>query len=396
MPFVDATGLQIKTIEEILDELSTQQKAEIDATLNTAPDEPLGQMNGIFAAQLREVWEVAQVAYNGFNPDAAEGFLLEKLSALTGTVREGATKSTVVLDVDVDAAVVLTAGTHFANVVGDPDNRWTPVVDFTSIGGVQAVEFEAEFAGAVIANSGTITVISTPVVGWNSATNPLDAVVGNEIDTDTQLRTRREEQLRVTGSATLDAIRADVLIDPDVLQCTVFENTSNFPDASGLPGKAIEVVVFDGTPPALTDDAIAQLIFDTKPAGILAYGLESGTATDSNGTFHPVGFSRPTEIEIWIELFVSVDITTGYAGAAALEAALVALNNTDLFQGRDVIANKLTEIAMSFDGIFDVTSTQLGFSAFPVGTVNLSIGQREIARLDTSRILITEALLPLP
>ena len=91
MAFVDASGLQIKTVEEILDELATQQKG-IDANVNTDPDEPIGQMNGIFAAQCREVWEALAVAYNGFNADAAEGFLQTKLAALTGTVREAPKK----------------------------------------------------------------------------------------------------------------------------------------------------------------------------------------------------------------------------------------------------------------------------------------------------------------
>ena len=398
MAQVDETGLQIKTIEEILEELSTQQKAEIDSALNTNPDEPIGELNGIFAAQLREIWEVAEVAYNGFNPDAAEGFLLEKLSALTGTKKEGATKGTVTCDIDIDIGTTLLSGTHFANVVGDPDNRWTPQADFTSpSSGVHPVVFEAENVGAIIANSGTITVISTAVVGWNSVTNPLDAVPGKEIDTNEELRKRREEELRATGSATVDAMRADILADPDVSQCTVFENVTDTTDLlTGLPAHSLEAVVFDGTPPVLTNAAVAQLIWDTKPAGILAFGLESGVATDTLGTFHTMGFSRPAEIEIWIEIFVSINIATGYAGSAALEAALVALNDSDLLLGRDVIANRLTEIAMAFDGVFDVTSTQLDFSEFPVATANLVIQPREIARLDTSRILVTEALLPLP
>lgn len=399
MAFVDATGLQIKTIEEIVAELSAQQKAEIEATLNTSADTPIGQINGIMAAQLREVWEVLQVAYNGFNPDAAEGFLLEKLSALTGTLREGATKGRVVVQTLIDAGVSLTSGVHFANVVGEPGNRWTPAVDFgpAPITQTYILEFEAEFAGTVIANASTITEISTPVVGWTSINNATPATPGKEIDTDAELRTRREEQLRVTGSATLDAIRADVLIDPDVLQCSVFENTSNAVDANGLPPKSIEVVVFDGTPPVMTANAIAQLIWDTKPAGIETFGLSSGTATDSLGNFHTVLFSRPTEIEIWVEMFVSVDISSGYAGAAALEDALVDLNLSDLSLGRDVIAARLVEVAMQFDGIFDMTSPpQLGFSAAPVGTSNLSIGVREIARLDTSRINVTEIFVPIP
>lgn len=402
MAFVDATGLQIKTIEEIVAELSAQQKAEIEATLNTSADTPIGQINGIIAAQLREVWEVVQVAYNGFNPDAAEGFLLEKLSALTGTLREGATKGRVIMLVNLDPGVTLLAGVNFANVAGEPGNRWTPEVDFTATSLVPAVyqlDFEAEFAGTVIANATTISEISTPVVGWTNTgpMNPFAATPGKEIDTDAELRTRREEQLRVTGSATLDAIRADVLIDPDVLQCSVFENTSSVVDVNGLPPKSIEVVVFDGTPPVMTADAIAQLIWNTKPAGIETFGLENGQAQDSLGNFHTVLFSRPTEIEIFVEMFVSVDISSGYAGAAALEDALVDLNLSDLSLGRDVIAAKLVEVAMLFDGVFDMTSPpQLGFSAAPVGTANLSIGVREIARLDTSRITVTEIFVPIP
>lgn len=398
MAFVDATGLQIKTIEEIVDEMSTQEKAEIDSTLNTSPDEPLGELNGIFAAQVRELWEVAQVAYNGYNPDAAEGFLLEKLSALTGTLREGATKSTVSLSCDLDLATTITAGTSFAHVVGDPDNRWTPVDNYTAaVGGAQPVDFEAENAGAVIANAATITVIATPVVGWNTCTNPLDATIGKEIDTDPELRLRREEELRATGSATLDAIRADVLADVDVLQCSVFENTSNVFDVNGLPPKSIEVVVFDGSPATLTNAQIAQLIFDTKPAGIETFGLESGIATDSLGAFHTVRFSRPTERQVWIDMFVSIDVSSGYAGSTALKAELVTLNETDLLQGRDVISARLVEIAMSFAGIFDMTSPpELGFAATPSGTANLTIGIREIARLDTARITVTETFVPIP
>jgi len=398
MPFVDATGLQIKTIEEILEELSAQQKAEIDATLNTAPDEPLGQLNGIFAAQLREIWEVAQVAYNGFNPDAAEGFLLEKLSALTGTLREGATKSTVEATLDIDLGSTLVAGTHFANVVGDPDNRWTPVADYVGTGGgVQLVDFEAENAGAIVANAGTITVISTPVVGWNSVTNAADANVGKEIDTDAELRQRREEELRATGSSTVDAIRADVLADEDVEQCTVFENTSDTVDSNGVPPHTIEVVVYDGTPPQLTNNYIAQLIFDTKGGGIGTFGTESGTAVDSLGSFHTVYFSRPTEVTIWLDATLEIDISSGYAGSAAAKSALVGLNESTLLVGRDFFANAAVEVLMALSGVYEISALLTGITNPPTlsyGT--LVIGPRQLGRIDTGRITINENFGPIP
>ena len=401
--FVTTAGLEIKTVETILSELAARQRADIDVNLNTAADSPMGQVNGIFAAQLREAWEVLGVAYNGFNPDAVEGFLQDKLSALTGTLRRAATKSTVVLSCNLDMGTTLLASTHFANVSGEPDNRWTPEEDYTAPGaGAQDVDFEAEIAGAEQANAGTLTVISTPVVGWNSCTNALDADIGREVDTNAILRQRREEELRASGSATVDAIRADLLqyeVDGELLieQAGVFENVTGLVDENGLPPRSFECVVFDGSTPALSPDEIAQAIWDTKPAGILSYGQLSGTATDSLGRQHVIGFSRPTELAIYVEIFPKIDSSTGYAGAAALKDALVDLNISDLLVGRDVIAERLEAVSMGLAGVFDKTSpVQLGFAPAPVGTVNLVIGIRGLARLDTSRITVTETFATVP
>ena len=397
MAGVTAAGLEIKTVEEILSELAARQKAEIDPNLNTAADEPMGQLNGIFAAQLREGWEVMQVAYHGYDPDAAEGFLLEALSALTGTVRRLATKSTVTLTCDLDLATTLVAGTNYANVLGDPDNRWTPVVDYTSgVAGPQAVLFEAETAGAVAANAGTITVISTPVTGWNSVINPLDATVGRNEDSDTTLKERREEELRASGTATVDAMRSDLLQNEDIEQAQVFENVTDSIDANGLPPKSIEVVVYDGAPPALTDDEIAQEIWDTKGAGVRTIGTDDGTATDSLGNQHTIYFSRPTERQIWLELDLDINVLTGYAGQDAVKTAIVAEGLVKLLVGSDVIVNDYLSVAQQFDGVIDVTAIRAGFAISPVGTVNLAIGVRELAVLDTSRITITENLITPP
>lgn len=396
--YVTATGLTIKTIEIILSELSTQQKATLDANMNTGAEEPLGEMNGIIAAQLRELWELGQVAYNGFNVDAVEGFLQDKLNALTGSIRDSATKGTVSCNCDLNAGTTLLAGTNYANVTGEPDNRWTPVVDYTAgVGGVQAVPFQAEFTGEEIANAATITTIATAVVGWNSVTNPLDAVEGEEVETNADYRIRREEELRSTGSATLDAVRADVLFDDNVLQCTVFENTTDVTDpVTGLPRKAIEVVVYDGNPTTLTDNEIAQLIFDTKATGMGTYGTSSGVATDSLNDSHTVYFTRPTEVLIYLRVYPKIDTVTGYAGSAALKAALVLLNDTDLVQGRDVIVARINEVTMDLDGVFDLTSDSLAGVVDPPPAGNHVVGNREIARLDTSRILVTETFAPLP
>ena len=61
---------------------------------------------------------------------------------------------------------------------------------------------DAETAGAVAAPAFTLTVIETPVFGLDTAINPLDAVIGRDLETDAELRDRRENTLQVGGAAT--------------------------------------------------------------------------------------------------------------------------------------------------------------------------------------------------
>jgi hypothetical protein len=91
--YVTPQGLDIPTVEGLLSDLSEEQRSTIDPLLNTDADGPVGQLNGIFAAHLRRAWEVLLIAFNGNNPDAAEGALLENVSAITGTLRAPATRS---------------------------------------------------------------------------------------------------------------------------------------------------------------------------------------------------------------------------------------------------------------------------------------------------------------
>jgi uncharacterized phage protein gp47/JayE len=93
-----------KTVEEIKGELEADLLATISPSLNLSPDQPFGQFNAAYSKKLAELWEVAAVAYNAFDRDAAEGRLLDNVGSLTGTPRDPARKSTVT------CTVVLGAG----------------------------------------------------------------------------------------------------------------------------------------------------------------------------------------------------------------------------------------------------------------------------------------------
>jgi uncharacterized phage protein gp47/JayE len=360
------------------------QHAEISASLDLSADSVLGQVNGIFARHLGIAWEAIEAAYNAFDPDRAEGEQLTGLSKLTGTDREGASKSQVLAVCTLEAGTTLIAGTHFAHVTDKPDVRFTPVANFTAPGaGGFGVDFEAEVTGPVQALATTLRIIAAPVVGWTYINNPLDATLGRYIDDDGDLRVRREQGLAHAGSSGVDQIRADVLAVEDVTSCQVFENFSDATDANGLPPKSFEVVLWDDA--GADDDAVAQAIWTSKPGGIEPIGAESGTALDRNGDPQVMRFSRATAVLVYVT--VQVTPREGYVGDVAFKTTLATTLDAQMSTGQSLSVWDVSDAAHGLGA--KVEGIKFGTAPSPTTSTDLVIGNREIARFDTSRIVIT-------
>jgi len=384
---VTPTGFSAKTQEEIEAEIVEAELANISPTLKTSADTAIGQLNGILSGKLRELWELAQAAYNAFNPDMASQAQLDAVSAISGTIRQAATKGTVTLQCTLLSGTTLEAGVHFAEVAGNPNSRWTPVVDYTAPGdGTYDVACECEVTGPIIGLAGTITIIATPVAGWSAVTNGLDATPGQNVESDALLRVRRQLEITQQAGSPVDGIRADILTVDSVVQCTVFENPNPWTDTDGLPPHSFEAVVQGGA-----DADIAERIFASKAAGIRAFGNDvTEVVEDSTGKEHTIQFSRPTIGTLWLEIDVDVDDDYPATGDTDIKAAIVAFADADYMVGDDVILSKLVDVIFdAVAGIYDVTEIRAGWSASPSGTSNLTVGPRELAEADTSRITVT-------
>jgi uncharacterized phage protein gp47/JayE len=400
---VTPTGFVAKTLEIIDAEMSDQMHANVDPTLDVSPDQPLGQIKSIFARQAAKLWELGATVYNAGNPNAAEDILLDNVCALTGTQREAATFSTVVLAMVLGSTATIPAGST-ANVSGQPTNRWTllgpatgpggtlasagPVVSTT--GGTYYGVFQADTTGPRTAVAGTLSVITVPVTGWTSCTNPLDATIGTNRETDPTLRVRRESELQAAGSGAPDAIRADLLNVPGVIQAFVFENTTDYVDANSVPAHGLECVIYDGLSPAATNAAVSAVIWKDKPSGATLFGSVASTTTDSTGKTRPAPFSRASLRRVYISIpTLTTDSTyNAVTGPAAVKAALALFVAKNANLGLPVVALQLRAAALTVQGVTDVPTLYLDFSSTPVLTANLAIGTREIATLQTSDILI--------
>lgn len=388
MSGVDSTGFESKTVLEIQDEISASIRGAISPTLNLSAASLLGEFVGATANQIGQTWEAAEDIYAGEDIDQATGDRLTALCRETGTNRNPSTYSTVLMTVTL-AVGTYAIGALVVHVSGDATLRFSNDEEIVVAVAATLTDqpFTAEEIGPVRANAGTLTVIADPYVGFTAPTNPAEAILGLDEESDYALRLRQKQELARRGSHTVDAIRVDLMdAGIDISSVSVVENDTDA-TVDSIPPHSFEALVLGGT----TQD-IVDAIFEAKPAGIRAYGTTTGTATDAQGNSHTIGFTRPAEIVIFVDVAVSI-IEGDYEGDLALKAAITDWADSYLLVGYDVLRAKIVALCMAIDGVVDC-SIELGLGPSGAGTAaaNYVITSRQYATIDQASITIAQTL----
>lgn len=389
MPFgVDSSGFTRKPLLVSRDEILSYWKAHVSPTIDTSDTGLEAQFAGGFAEQIGSVWDALGDVYASRDPAQASGQALDDLLHLRGVYRKAPRESLVTVTVNVNAGTYV-AGSLVAYVTGSPASRFANDATLVAAStGNYSVTFRAEQTGPVAANAGTLTVV-VPTAGFNSVTNPSDAVLGDDGETDTAYYARSELEAVTSGSATVDAVVAAVRALSGVTFVRGYVNDEPTVDANGVVGNAFEIVVLGGA-----DQAIADAIRATKAAGIRAVGSTTVNSTDAQGNVYPIGFTRPTRIQPYIDVVCYVDKSL-FPGDAAAKSYLIDWADATLSVGNDVVIAKVTQIMMELAGMYDVT-VYTGSAFPPVSTASFVIRVREYADFDTSRVRVTHIALPGP
>jgi uncharacterized phage protein gp47/JayE len=453
MPFgLTSTGFLPETLAQVQADIQAALQSAFGADIDLSPTGPFGALAGIHADREAPLWQLGQAIYAAMYPDSATGAALDDLCAITGVVRLPATKSllsavlvgtngtvvplgtvlatsTAASKFATNAAATIATLTAYATsqnfVVGDlrtnagniyscttpitgsaaaPTGTGTSIVDaggtwrYISAGSAAvAVACSATLTGPVAAPAGTLTSISTPVAGFTSVVNPLDAALGTNIESDAALRLRRSALLRAQGNSTLAAIQADILDVSGVTAALAFENDTDLTDGFSRPPHSVEVVVQGGV-----DQYVANALFASIAAGIASFGSYTPqVVVDTAGTSHNVKFTRPTAVPI----FVAVTVTRGPSypttGDAQVKQAIVdyaaglipepAGGVPTPFQiGETVYARQLvTAIMEQVPGVLDIPTLNIGIAASPVTSTPVVMAFNQLATFDTSRVAVT-------
>lgn len=385
-------GYRAKPFSVYRTELETAFKgsSKFGEGTNTTDASAIGQTIAIVARLATSIDQLIAAVYASQTRESATGISLDYVNALTGTTRRSATATVVDCTVNVDPGTYA-VGDLVAALASDTTIRFTNTEAVTNSGGsaanVTGVEFACDDTGPIACNAGDLTVIASPASGWSSVTNPLDGVIGSDVEKDPEYRARADSELESNGTPRINAIKADLVEIEDVISVKVLENLSHSTDANGVPPHAIEAIVYGGD-----DEAIAAQLLASHVHGAPLHGSESVDVEDSEGVSHAIKFTRPTPVDVYVDVDVTTDAARFPAdGAAQIKAAIVAQGELDQSINDDVILTRLYPAIFSVAGVLDVTSLSIGLTASPVGTSNLTIGLREIAEFDTSRITVTVA-----
>ncbi len=354
----------------------------------------LGQLNGIYAAALAELWELFEEIYQSAYPDTASGQSLSYIAALSGTLRQEATKA------ELDVTFAGTIGTDIpAGTMlypdGDPDSLFqtTTLATVTAFGLIDVIARAITEGSATTATFGDDLVIATPVPGitdvYLSGTSAFSA--GLDEETDNQLRDRREQTLARAGASTVEAIRADMLGVTGVDSCTVFENPSGQTDPNGVPANAIEVLIFNSSAPTPDPLDIVNQIWLSKPAGTETHGALNAVATDSQGEAHTINYSEPTTVTGYVAVTLTQTSDGAYPGDTDVKQAIEDWGNKTLEVGQGLYSSDIVNVVADITGVesVDVTATYVDDDATPAPNTSLVAAVRELIVLAVARVTVT-------
>ncbi len=386
-------------IEEAEENLSTLSDPSSGQTLDPdfSSNDPGMQLVKVPLDGVAEAWAALQLVADQYDPNNASGPLLASLVQLNGITKDDGTPSTAPVLLTGTVGTLITKG----QLVTDEEqaNFWTTDTDVILDGSGQGTTtVSSQVLGAVAAPVGTINTISTSVDGWSTVSNTAAATAGETEESDENLRTRRSQSTLAPSATPAESLWANIRNLTGVSFVRVLSNRTLVTDANGIPGKSIAAVVVGGD-----DTEVAKVLLSRTSDAANWHGTTTINFTDQQGEPYSVSFIRPSDLDIFVEVDVTVTNTGVWPsnGADKIKQAIVTysvegapgLGIDDGFKelgflpGVDIETSRLYTPINSVPG-HRITGLRVGTSASPSATVSIPVAFNQQSRFDTTRIVV--------
>lgn len=408
-----STGFKAKRLADIVDSLKTRlqtvtdpdtgQSLQIDANDGSV----ISQILGIIAEELSLCWQAAEAAALQFDPLCNTGAGQSGTVQINAIVRRAGYPTRLSMTLTGNGEITIPRG----SLVGSQDGKYqfATVEDVTlellSEVYTGTVDVLCTVNGAIEPENGTVNAILSPVDGWATAVNTETIVVGEDEETDEELRIRQQASTALSSKCQIEAIYDAVSNVEGVTYCRVYQNDTLTEDERGLDGKSVAVVVVGGD-----DEEIAEVIFNAIPVGVSTYGNlpdndnKGIEIVDAQGFSYYINFVRPEEVPIYVELEVVptedtpaanyvdlikqaiVDYSTSGAGAVG---ATINFDRNGFQPGEDIILSQLYTPINSVAGL-SITSLEIGIAPESLAADNIEIDWDEVGTFAAENITVNE------
>lgn len=280
-------GVDIASFTQIRDAITTRYKEVYgqDIDLTVTPTNADGIFVNDLALMVNNILQSIKTMYANLDVNTASGVYLDNLCRLSNIARKPAMPSNVyitVKNIGNDSITIKkssdTDGTTFVDVSG---SEWLYEGDdvILNTGNSQSIQVFSSIAGEVEAVTGSIV----QAIGnqYLEVTQPTNANLGNDAETDSELRARRAQSVGATGATVLEALVGALLNITAIRDVKIYNNntTSNMTalDGTTIGPHSTYVIIRREDGVAVPDATIGQLISDMLTPGIGT--TESAVAT---------------------------------------------------------------------------------------------------------------------
>ena len=344
---IDATGLTVKTAAEITADLNSGLQGIYGTDINIDSNSPDGQEIGILTQQAVDIRELAVAVNSGFDPDQAVGTVLDQRVTINHIQRLGGTYTIQPITIVVTATVTLPGldasfndpnGTGYT-VQDGSGNKFILASTVTLVAGTYPLSFRAQNIGNVNSPVNTITLPVTIINGVQSVNNPNAALtIGQNQETDAQLRTRRQQSPAIASNGFLNGLLAKILNLSGVTEAVLYQNTGSVVDANGIPPHSMYLVVAGGA-----NSDIANTIYQNISFGAGMYGAQNFTITTASGGIFVAQWDVPAAENLFLRFTIHRTNPNFTFNIPAIQAYIIA--NLKYVIGQLAETSQPTEIA---------------------------------------------------
>ena len=274
-----AAGLQIASFTDILSALTQKYKDVYGSDIDLST----GSTDGVFVNELaliiNNICQTCANAYGNLDVNSANGRYLDALCALSNVFRKQPTRSSVSIDILNASNSSITMDNP---IFLDQNNvEWEYQGSITiAAGATMNIPVVCKDVGTVSAPAGWIT--KTIDVNGIVVTQTDPANIGQNAETDNELRARRAQSSGANGTTTLDSLIGALLQLSGILDVKIFNNNSAGAhlingDNTDVPAHQIYICIRKAPNITIEDSTIGEIIHQKLTPGVLTTPKDPGS-----------------------------------------------------------------------------------------------------------------------